>query len=408
MDSITQVVLGAACGEMVGGKKIGNRAMIWGGIGGTIPDLDVLSNVWMNPLEAMTFHRGPMHSLLFAIVVPFILGPLVKKLYDGDWHTRNHWKWIGFGLGLLLFLLASTAIYILSSLMAGHFPWVVLLALLSIGVFFFRKRFLQLSSDHERKPNLTVKLWIQLFFWAIFTHPLLDSLTTYGTQLFWPFSDLRVSLSTVSIVDPLYTIPFALTLLFAAILNREDKLRAHVARAGLLLSSLFLLFTVWNKNKVNTIFENTLKLHHVEVTDYMTVPTIFNNALWYGIGKTDTGFVCSYYSIFDEAKTFESLQFLSSHHQLMKPYENQEICHKLSWFSDGYYQIQSNNDSIFHHYDLRFGSTNGDLTRPEGIIFKMKMVDRGGKLCLLDEDRPDNKREDIEWFKKRIFGESIR
>ena len=41
MDSLTQIVLGAACGEIVLGKKIGNKALLFGAIGGTIPDLDV-------------------------------------------------------------------------------------------------------------------------------------------------------------------------------------------------------------------------------------------------------------------------------------------------------------------------------------------------------------------------------
>ena len=42
MDSITQIVLGAACGEIALGNKIGNKAILFGAIGGTIPDLDVL------------------------------------------------------------------------------------------------------------------------------------------------------------------------------------------------------------------------------------------------------------------------------------------------------------------------------------------------------------------------------
>lgn len=41
MDSLTQIVLGAACGEAILGKKIGNKALLFGAIGGTIPDLDV-------------------------------------------------------------------------------------------------------------------------------------------------------------------------------------------------------------------------------------------------------------------------------------------------------------------------------------------------------------------------------
>ena len=41
MDSLTQIVLGAAVGEAVLGKKIGNWAIFWGAIAGTVPDLDV-------------------------------------------------------------------------------------------------------------------------------------------------------------------------------------------------------------------------------------------------------------------------------------------------------------------------------------------------------------------------------
>lgn len=42
------------------------------------------------------------------------------------------------------------------------------------------------------------------------THGLLDSCTTYGTQLFWPFADTRVAWNTISIIDPLFTLPLLL------------------------------------------------------------------------------------------------------------------------------------------------------------------------------------------------------
>ena len=60
MDSLTQIVLGAACGEIALGKKIGNKALLFGAIGGTIPDLDVFIGPWLygNEIDAMAFHRG--------------------------------------------------------------------------------------------------------------------------------------------------------------------------------------------------------------------------------------------------------------------------------------------------------------------------------------------------------------
>ena len=42
MDSLTQIVLGAAVGEATLGRKVGNKALLWGAIAGTIPDLDVV------------------------------------------------------------------------------------------------------------------------------------------------------------------------------------------------------------------------------------------------------------------------------------------------------------------------------------------------------------------------------
>jgi len=58
MDSFTQIALGAAVGETVLGKKVGNRAMVWGAVGGTIPDLDILANFFTDEMTALAFHRG--------------------------------------------------------------------------------------------------------------------------------------------------------------------------------------------------------------------------------------------------------------------------------------------------------------------------------------------------------------
>ena len=62
MDSLTQIVLGAAVAEAVGGKKLGNKAPLWGAIAGTIPDLDVLLRFIYHPIDAALFHLHPESS----------------------------------------------------------------------------------------------------------------------------------------------------------------------------------------------------------------------------------------------------------------------------------------------------------------------------------------------------------
>ncbi|NNE55295.1 MAG: metal-dependent hydrolase [Flavobacteriales bacterium] len=80
MDSVSQFVLGAAVAEVCVGKKIGNRALLFGGIAGTIPDLDVITNLWLDEFTAMTLHRGFSHSIVFVLLASPLFGWLWHKL----------------------------------------------------------------------------------------------------------------------------------------------------------------------------------------------------------------------------------------------------------------------------------------------------------------------------------------
>lgn len=81
MDLITQTVLGAAVGEATLGKKAGNKAILWGAIGGLIPDLDVLVTPFYNVVDGLFVHRGFSHSLIFAFILAPPMGFLLSKLY---------------------------------------------------------------------------------------------------------------------------------------------------------------------------------------------------------------------------------------------------------------------------------------------------------------------------------------
>jgi inner membrane protein len=63
------------------------------------------------------------------------------------------------------------------------------------------------------------------------THAVLDACTTYGTMLFWPFSDMRIAWNTISIIDPLFTLPLLLAVLLAARLRRPVLARVGLAWA---------------------------------------------------------------------------------------------------------------------------------------------------------------------------------
>lgn len=96
MDSLTQVVLGAAVGEAVLGRKVGSRAMLWGAIAGTIPDLDVFIRYFTDPLTAREMHRGFSHSIVFSVLMAPILGWIANKIHKKREIGLKPWAWLFF------------------------------------------------------------------------------------------------------------------------------------------------------------------------------------------------------------------------------------------------------------------------------------------------------------------------
>jgi inner membrane protein len=84
MDSLTQLTLGASVGEIVLGKKIGNRAVVWGAVAGSFPDLDIVIAPFTDDIGFIVHHRAISHSLLLPVIASPILGWLLAKWY------RNH------------------------------------------------------------------------------------------------------------------------------------------------------------------------------------------------------------------------------------------------------------------------------------------------------------------------------
>ena len=94
MDSLTHIALGACMGEAFAGKTVGRKAMLWGALAQSIPDIDFLAALWMDTPSSLLAHRGFTHSLLFvALITPFM------ALLAERWHRPHNislLKWILF------------------------------------------------------------------------------------------------------------------------------------------------------------------------------------------------------------------------------------------------------------------------------------------------------------------------
>ena len=89
MDNFSHIALGAAAGELLLGKKYGNKAALWGAVAGNIPDLDLLGGFFMDPARLLTFHRGFTHSIVFALLLAPILGYFINRRYR---EKGAHWR----------------------------------------------------------------------------------------------------------------------------------------------------------------------------------------------------------------------------------------------------------------------------------------------------------------------------
>lgn len=314
MDSLTQIVLGAAVGESVLGKKVGNKAILFGAIAGTIPDLDILVRYFTDNVTAIEIHRGFSHSIVFSIVFAPIFGWLVYKILKKKEATWQEWSW--------------------------------------------------------------------LFFWGLFTHPILDSFTTWGTQLFWPF-ETRLAFQNIFVIDPLYTLPFLVFLVLTMFQERSSEKRRKFNRLGLVISSCYLGITLVLKGISYQKFIQALEEQQIAYLAIDTRPAPLNTILWTANVATDKAYLIGNYSFFDtQPISFESYP---KNHQLLGDLKEDDKIKRLIKISEGWYSIAQENNQLYLN-DLRFGLMSMDPKEQE-FAFKYQLTNKDGALEIMENPK---------------------
>lgn len=80
MDSFTQIVLGIATAELVAGKQLKNKTILYGTLLGSLPDIDVWVGYFLDPVTAVSIHRGISHSLLLFLLLSPVLGKFISTI----------------------------------------------------------------------------------------------------------------------------------------------------------------------------------------------------------------------------------------------------------------------------------------------------------------------------------------
>jgi inner membrane protein len=405
MDSLTQITLGAAVGEVVLGKKAGNRAMVWGAVAGTLPDLDILANLVTDPVSALAYHRAFTHSLTFAALVPLALGMLVHRIYGGK---KGLLPQNGFAAIAIASLVMLLILYVGSSSMPLEIYNVGAIALIISAVTLFFPLSVYLREKMRKTPsdngNASWQAWAGLFFFSVITHPLLDACTTYGTQLFEPFSSLRIAWNVVSVADPLYTFPFLACLILASRRQRGSQIRSRLNWAGIIISSSYLLLCTAFYFHVNSRMEATLEKEEIVAERYVVGPTILNSILWQGTAETASSYYTGQYSLLDEEPFFKLKEVPKQKERLNGHLQDRDVA-LLRWFTNDYYNVEQEEDGKLRMNDLRYGQIEVPGRNRPSYIFYFVLEEQDGILrAVRIQQGPEDRSSSMSGLWDRMMG----
>ncbi|CAN5305673.1 metal-dependent hydrolase [soil metagenome] len=332
MDSLTQIVLGAAVGEAVLGRKVGNKAMLYGAIAGTIPDLDTFASYFTDTVTALEIHRGFTHSIVFSILFAPVFGWIISKI--------------------------------------------------------------------ERKAEANFYDWSWLMFWGFFTHPILDSFTTWGTRLFWPL-DIRLEFKNIFVIDPLYTLPFLVFLIMALRAKKGSQRRKKLNNLGLIVSSAYLVVTLGLKGISYMKFKNALEEQNIEYADLQNKPGPFNTILWTANVETKDAFLIGDYTFLGSGPI--NFKPYPKNHHLLEDLGYDENVQRLIKVSKGWYIFSEKEGEIYFH-DLRFGVVDLKAEEPT-FVFTYHLVEEEDGVRIDEVDRnPEDAKQLISVLGDRILG----
>ncbi len=188
------------------------------------------------------------------------------------------------------------------------------------------------------------------------THGLLDSCTSYGTSLLWPFSDFRVAWNIISIIDPIYT--FILFIFLILCLFRKSVL---LIRTGLIISFIYLAFGFIKYEQVKSYMLAIANNRGHKIERILLNPTIGNTILWRSVYQSrDNYYVDAVYmplfseAILREGVTLKVIEKENVFPELSNSSVQRKDIRRFSYFSQNYIYLHPEYENMIA--DLRYGT----------------------------------------------------
>lgn len=245
---------------------------------------------------------------------------------------------------------------------------------------------LQCSSTTSSLRRTWLAVWLVLV-----THPLLDMLTIYGTQLLLPFTNHPFGIGSVFVIDPLYTLP----LLFGGLLTLRSQ-NLHWNQLGIALSSVYLLFGLLAQQWVEHQVQQQLPAAQ-QNSKLLVSATPFNTVLWRLVLVEPNQYSEAYYSLLDGQQNIQ-WQHYPRDTALIANWQQQPSVNRIAWFSHGFFQLEQQQNQLLLT-DLRMGLEPGYSFR-----FVLPLSSSGDVGQVKQLDMPAANRQSLAWLWQRLLG----
>ena len=229
----------------------------------------------------------------------------------------------------------------------------------------------------ERGVTQKQATWFVFLTW--FTHVIIDGFTTYGTQIFEPFSDYRFSSNNMSIIDLTFTLPMLFGVLLVLFFKKDSKRRTYLGRAVILWLCLYTSASLLIKNQAEHYFTKHLDQEGLKIQRMMVAPTLSNIFLWRMLAESDGEYHVAYWSIWDKPDRDFAISSIRKNHQLLEHFEPSPAVDKLKWFAVNYYAVvpDPDDDQCVFLIDMRFSELHQPETKVPVFVWQLSREAEG-------------------------------
>ena len=229
------------------------------------------------------------------------------------------------------------------------------------------------------RPEFPTDIPIQLpglfSFLGYATHGLLDACTSYGTQLFWPFSDIRVAWNSVSIIDPFFTLPIVVLVAASAI-----RKRSLYARIAFVYAVIFLSAGVMQKMRAEQSLYELAESRGHQIKRKQVKPTFANRHVWKLIYESDDRYYVDAVRLLLEPAIIEgdSIRKLDAKRDfpwLPQDSQHAQDIERFRWFSDDFVAVHKDDPSVI--FDVRYSFVPNQIDMMWGIELDPQAIKQG-------------------------------